>query len=338
MNIKNKALSLYHPTTIIFVDDDLDTINNYSLSLPSHYTTKTFTVPEEAIEYINSSERAKPLDERCKVLAKDVNYFELEMQNPARFGQTCIVISDYAMPSMDGITFLKSLQNDNISKILLTGIGDERLAVEAFNNEVIDRFYLKNDRDLLSKISSAIFDMQRKYFYEISQKVNARLNYASPPFATDKAFIEFFDKILSERNICEYYLSHRPYGYLMMEDNGHCSRLVIYSEKDLQFIFKMSVSQNAPLELQEELRSDCHPERIPFFWKHPFGIYDRSCEDWENYMFPAQRLYGDKLYYYSIIPNFSNHNIQENPPLGFYDYLEKQENEANYLEEQRTSF
>lgn len=321
-----KLPSFYHPTEILFVDDDLDAINNYSASLPSHFSIKSFTVPEEALAYINSSERVKPLHERCRPLVSDINHYEREMANARRFEECCMVIADYAMPSMNGIEFCKAIENPFIYKILLTGFADEKLAVKAFNDEIINRFFAKRDREVLSKLRTAIEIIQKDYFCRMSHYVNELIQCASPPFLRDEGFLSFFNSLLKDRKIYEYYLSHQPQGFVLINENGEISRLVIYTESDLNFQLEMAVSKHAPKELQHRLQQT-EIKAIPYFWRHPFGVYDESCANWEDYFYPASTLEGKQTYYYSIIDNPPGYDELSKGFVGFFDYLEQLESD-----------
>ncbi len=65
------------------------------------------------------------------------------------------VISDYIMPGMNGIELLKAVRSDdgtrNIAFILLTGQGEEKIAVDAINNGV--DFYLPKGGDPTSRFT-----------------------------------------------------------------------------------------------------------------------------------------------------------------------------------------
>lgn len=315
---------LYHPTTIVLIDDDLDAINNYTLSLPTHFSIKAFSAPEEALAYINSQQRIKPLNERCQVLVSDINYFEKELTNPQRFEETHIVVSDYAMPGMNGIEFFKKVENPNIYKILLTGIADEKIAVDAFNNDIIHRFFAKQDREVLRKLSATLELVQKNYFNTISNKVSSQVQYATPTFLNDSVFLEYFEQLLVKKNICEYYLSYNPSGFLLISEDGDISRLVIYTQNDLKFQYEMAVSRHAPPELLTRLQPSII-SHIPYFGKLPFGIYNNSCTNWEDYFYPAGMLKGQELYYCSLIDAPEGYEELTQNFIGFFDYLEQLE-------------
>ena len=92
--------------TIVLVDDEeivLTSIETF-LSLETDYNIKTFISPEESLEFIKNNEVA-------------------------------LVISDYLMPKMDGITLLAMVREINpvIPRIILTGYADKENAIKAIN-------------------------------------------------------------------------------------------------------------------------------------------------------------------------------------------------------------
>ena len=92
--------------TILLVDDEkmvLASIDSF-LNLETNYNVVTFTSAKQALEYVKK------------------NSIDL-------------VISDYVMPEMDGITFLANVReiNPEIPRIILTGYADKENAIKAIN-------------------------------------------------------------------------------------------------------------------------------------------------------------------------------------------------------------
>jgi DNA-binding NtrC family response regulator len=107
---------------VLIVDDEemvLNSLNSF-LMLETDYEVRTFTNPEEALEHVAQH----PVD---------------------------MVISDYLMPQMDGITFLgkvKAVQPD-VPRIILTGYSDKENAIKAINEVGLFQYVEKpwdNDR------------------------------------------------------------------------------------------------------------------------------------------------------------------------------------------------
>lgn len=93
--------------TIVIVDDEemvLKSLNSF-LSLETNYSVKTFLSAKKALEFIKNN---------------DVD----------------LVVSDYLMPEMDGITFLAKVKTEkpHIPRIILTGYADKENAIKAIND------------------------------------------------------------------------------------------------------------------------------------------------------------------------------------------------------------
>jgi len=98
--------NLKEKETVIIVDDEemvLTSISSF-LDLETNYNVVTFTLPKEALEYVKNNEVG-------------------------------LVISDYLMPEMDGITFLARVREikPEIPRIILTGYADKENAIKAIN-------------------------------------------------------------------------------------------------------------------------------------------------------------------------------------------------------------
>jgi DNA-binding NtrC family response regulator len=93
--------------TILLVDDEEMVLNSIKsfFAIETDYNLATYTSPVKALEGIEE------------------NHFDL-------------VISDYLMPEMDGITFLAKVKEKRplIPRILLTGYADKENAIKAINN------------------------------------------------------------------------------------------------------------------------------------------------------------------------------------------------------------
>ena len=72
----------------------------------------------------------------------------MHIYNKERFGETSVVVVDFAMPQMNGEEFcrkLGQLKGNSVKIIMLTGEADEEMAVRLFNAGVIDKFLRKGN-------------------------------------------------------------------------------------------------------------------------------------------------------------------------------------------------
>ena len=116
---------------IVIVDDEdmvLTSLNSF-LALETEYEVSTFTSAKNAIEYIKEN---------------DID----------------VVISDYLMPEMDGMSFLAEVKkiNPQIPRIILTGYAEKENAIKAINEVGLFQYIEKpwNNADLLIIIRNGI--------------------------------------------------------------------------------------------------------------------------------------------------------------------------------------
>jgi len=111
-------------SSVVIVDDEEIVLTSLSslLSLETDYEVKTFLSSEEALNYIKN---------------EDID----------------LVISDYLMPEMDGITFLGEVRKlkPEIPRIILTGYADKENAIKAINEVGLFQYIEKpwNNDDIL---------------------------------------------------------------------------------------------------------------------------------------------------------------------------------------------
>jgi DNA-binding NtrC family response regulator len=108
-NVSDNSNNNGSTPTILLVDDEEMVLNSikFFFAIESNYRLEAYTSPIKALEDIEG---------RCK-------HFDL-------------VISDYLMPEMDGITFLAKVKEKRplVPRILLTGCADKENAIKAINN------------------------------------------------------------------------------------------------------------------------------------------------------------------------------------------------------------
>ncbi len=111
--------------TVLLVDDEEMVLTSLAafLRLETDYTVETFTAPAEALAW-------------------------------GREHAADVVVSDYLMPDMDGIEFLKAFRDlqSHVPRVLLTGYADKENAIKAINEVGLFQYLEKpwdNDHLLL---------------------------------------------------------------------------------------------------------------------------------------------------------------------------------------------
>lgn len=304
---------LYFPTTVVFVDDSIDFLANLSLQLDSNLAFQLFDSPAYALLMLNGGSSPSTPVERffsryhhtddlpMTHHVIDVNLVKVhrEVYNELRFEQVSVVVVDYDMPSIDGLEFCRCIKNPAIKKILLTGKADEKIAVQAFNKGLIDRFILKQDKDVINTLNHAIIELQRDYFRQTERMLADALAIGKHDFLRDPLFAEKFHEICEKLKIVEFYLCSEPDGMLMLTAEGSASLLLVPNEDDLLGQYEIAYEQGAPQELLDALKSN---QVVPYFWQTG-GHYVAECHNWRTFLFPATEFKGKKWYCYAIVNN-----------------------------------
>jgi DNA-binding NtrC family response regulator len=113
-------------STVVVVDDEEIVLTSLSalLAIETKYDVKTFKSPLEALEYIKKK-------------------------------QVDLVVSDYLMPEMDGLSFLSRVKQiqPEVPRIILTGYADKENAIKAINDvglfQYIEKPWDNNDMLLI---------------------------------------------------------------------------------------------------------------------------------------------------------------------------------------------
>ena len=173
----------YFPTLTIFIDDKQEFLDSllFRLRSPFHYY-KFFSNPEEAVYYIKNNYQkanwffnyiASLEEEKNNQKLIEINLSDLHkhVHNEERFDIITSVLIDYDMPEWTGLDVARELNGLNLRRILLTGAADEKLAVNAFNMNLIDGFIPKSSDNIYEEIEQKINEGKNFYFSELSKKI-----------------------------------------------------------------------------------------------------------------------------------------------------------------------
>jgi DNA-binding NtrC family response regulator len=131
--------------TIVLVDDEEMVLTSLRsiLALETEYNIETFTSAQKALEYIKENE-------------------------------VDLVISDYLMPEMDGISFLAKVREakPEIPRIILTGYADKENAIKAINEVGLYQYIEKpwNNEDLMIIIRNGL--EKQKLLKKLQEKIS----------------------------------------------------------------------------------------------------------------------------------------------------------------------
>lgn len=225
----------YFPTTVLFIDDSRDFLLNFVLQLDEGLAFRIYDSPFDALDFLQKKEvMSNRLLQRC--LAEnprtDLKTIYYEIYNEHRFADVSVLVVDFAMPGMNGLEVCRLLQSSPIKKILLTGKADDKIAIEALNEGIIDRYIDKNDNEAAELITKNIESLQQQYFQELSEKVTQSIGLNLPAHIQTDVFHTCFRRICKEKRIVEYYIADQEGSFLLMDEDAHAHLLTIKNENE----------------------------------------------------------------------------------------------------------
>lgn len=298
--------SFFFPTTVVFIDDNIEFLRSVAIGLDYKQSVFTFySDPKKALQFINSQGEINALgnglislldEEELEHRTVDINAKDLyrTMYNKERFKNISCVVVDFHMAGMDGIEFCESIKNPNIQKILLTSIVDESKAIDVLNSGTIDTFVRKQSCNMMSLINQSISKAQERYFLCQSQLYQQIANITKDENALlEPAFQEIFNKIINDFKAIEYYLAEWQGSFVFLNSQGENYGLMVKTKEQIASLLECEESESAPKDVLDSIKRGnklfCHHSAKN--QNLPNGAV------WEQYLFPAQKLFGSKTYF-----------------------------------------
>ncbi len=206
-------LPFEHPTTIALVDDDPDFLSSFGLAQTIvSGRLRSFSVPEQVLSAIAAQRDVFANPNRLGG--------EASVADPERFSALSVLVTDYEMGHHNGGDLCRRIENRAIGRIGVTGKVDERFAVSAFNENLIDRYLRKDDPQLVEKTGQFVTELKREYFSRSATPVSDSTYRAKVGFLFDPEVADFFHQSCQDNGMVEYYLSFDLPGFLMLDADG----------------------------------------------------------------------------------------------------------------------
>lgn len=295
--MNNDFKSFYFNSTVIFVDDNESFLEHVDYKLCDDYSIETFSNPQRALQHILScysdNSLPKPSDlivERDNDDNDDVLYsVDLSAINQLAKERNkskliSVVIVDYSMPLMNGIEFCQKIAHLPVLKIMLTGHADFKLAVNAFNAKIIDKFLVKDTDLMLDEIKAAIDHMQNQYFERLSQPLLNCFSSQKALWLTSAEYINHLQKIVKQLHVVEYYLFNQMGSYLLISADGSKHNFMSVSAAVVDEYIDIATDYDCEPELIKQMVNRTH---APFFLDET--DYQLAPSKWHSLMQPIQR-------------------------------------------------
>ncbi len=328
------SLPIYHhPSLTVLIDDSDSFLKSLSFQLDPSLASKAFVDTRAAIDWLarhsdgggsgeglHASYDTYPNShDECNV-AFDIDDIHRISFKSSRFMTPSVLVVDYSMPQMNGVQLCEALRHLPCKKILFTGVADEKVAVDAFNRGLIDRYIKKSDDDALDRLETEIVALQREYFAARSDPLREMIALHQYSFVGDHAFAELVRSLVHKHGFVEHYIYSSPPGILMYDSDGHAQLMVVETEAGMQAHFEVACDNDAPASLLAALRERCI---VPWF-REGDGMYSQAfSQRWHKYSAAAQVCHGAQTFYWALFPLTSGE--LEGEAVSFSHYLRERE-------------
>ena len=245
------TIPLFHrPGAVLFLDDDTDYLEMLGMVIPAHLQVELYSRPSgftarmqneparweaDAMTQLQMLERWR---QGQPLLPQVLRYWAV---NASRYELAQICVVDYAMPGTDGLKVLNTLLDWPGSRVLLTGQADEQIAIQAFNNGLIDQFVHKQT----TEITRHLLGVLRKLAHTPHPRLNTLWRAALRPAQQSMLQIPAVAKSLStytEQHWVEYVVLGEPFGLIGLDAMGHCHWLQLESTASLPDLAELAAS------------------------------------------------------------------------------------------------
>ncbi|MFW6093087.1 MAG: response regulator [Pseudomonadota bacterium] len=316
----------FHPTTVVIVDDNEAFMRSLTLELPASIACRGFTDPEEALGFVNEPPGLPPLVDRCFSLERsrgsealirlDLGTIEQEISQLQRFRRVSVVLVDYAMPFVDGLEFCRRVADPHPRRAMLTGVADEKLAVEAFNAGLIHRFIPKHRAAAVEAVIAFIAELEREYFNQALARLKSTLALDPPGFLVDPELAVAVQRLMATERVVEYYLVNDPPGFLMLRSDGSALRLVLLDETGRAHQRAFVRRHDAPAHIRRGVERG---ELVGVFDDESPGDYFGSERyPWQEKVVPARSLAGEQHWTLGLVRDAAA-DVDFDPAATSYD-------------------
>ncbi|MDX1901074.1 MAG: hypothetical protein SFW66_03595 [Gammaproteobacteria bacterium] len=291
----------YFPTKKLLLDDDKTFAQSVLLKMYGKNFID-FTSPQQALNFLN--DEYKPCFDKNQLISFEESTatqqtISIQIDKIKQFFNTpyqqdiSVVLVDYHMPEMLGTEFLTKIQHYPIKKILITGEHDSQIAINAFNNGLVNAYIRKDDPEFSYKIQSMVAELEWQYFTHYSQ--GTITNIPELQFLTNASFIQTFKQYIADNNISAFYLMDMYGSFCIHLPSGEHSYFLIRSRS---FLNQLAESAKEDGASQETVKKIAEGKAIPFFADKNY--WEISADQWDQYLYDAHPLPGDNDFVWTI--------------------------------------
>lgn len=288
----------------IVVDDDQAFAQSILLKMHGHHFA-AFNSPNKTLHYL--LHEYKPTFSKKDLLAIDysaansstqqainINIKKLkQMLVEPQHKDISVLLIDYNMPEMCGLDFLKEITQLPIKKALITGESDYKIAINAFNQGLVDTYIRKDEPHFLEKIQATTFDLEWKYFTDLSSFI---IDIPDYNYLQNAHFIEIFRKFTYDNNVIAFCLVDMQGSFLTLDKQGNHKYILVRNKAQLRELSIIAKEDGASPNVTAHLEQG---SAIPFFDNKDF--WQIPADKWDEHLYPANTIGNEPDLVWAII-------------------------------------
>lgn len=297
---------------MVFVDDEGSFLNYFTPALDLRVPISRYESPKRLLDDLAFGRLQSRIDLACwssyqgrvmgegydQLLGLDKTMILMRLFNPQRFDVLSVAVVDYAMPQMDGIELCRRLDALPCRKILLTGQADETVAVDAFNEGLIDYFVPKLAPNMKQAIRDQILRFQRDFIADASHLVRQALRAEHDQTWDDMSFCALLEEIRARHGFVEYYAVSDPAeGFLLVDEDGRGKLLLTFSADSIEAQFTAARLSGAPAEVLDRLAQ----ESVTTYFPSEFGNQVLDTHAWRRACVPLHPFPNRSDRFYALL-------------------------------------
>lgn len=277
----NDLSLVHHPTSVMIIDDNLNFLKATMAMLSDEYMNIIpYDSPNNAINFIeniyntnqiNIKEYIYNYENYCIFAGYKMIYSKL------RFSLISSIFTDYEMPGITGLDFLKKIKEKDIFKVMLTGIATDTMAQSILEKNLIQYFIRKNNFNFQDEIVHAMELGSLKFENKFYESINSILkNINDIDFILSAKLCDLLNKIIKEKDIIEYYIIDDNGSFLFIDKNNNISSIFVYNKNDylkLYTKFREIFDHNLLSDLVNGNKIICFPYKSEQLSDHDLGIF-----------------------------------------------------------------
>ena len=241
------------PGTVAFLDDDPAYLEMLADVMPADWPIKLFIDPMDCITSLRQQYprwetdtwRQQEMIERSRngqsLIQQILRYWAED--GTQRFELTRVLVVDYSMPAINGMQALSRLSEWPGSRILLTGQADERVAVTAFNQGLIEQFIPKQSSDVTRRLADSIKRFLTFPVPSQNQMWRSTLTQEQYALLSSPVTARLLSALIQKQRWVEYVVIGAPFGVLGLDAAGQVAWLQLEHRDRLDDLAELAWSQ-----------------------------------------------------------------------------------------------